>query len=416
MTLPIVVLFICILFQLIKSDWRVLSPPNVFIIFYTLQVLVVRVFFLPVNWLDIGFMYILISFLLFFYSYRLGLGKLDIKVSNTFFFISVKSIRLIQHFSTCLGISSSIYLIYSLGIDFRLILSVSGLLSINNQIAVLRYTSWEFGNWVFSLLRVFVFVSPLLTGFLFSYDKRLFSGLSGIVPAILVVGIENTKATLIGALILWASAWIGGGLVFNKEYPKVTRRIMIITVLSLLCVFSFLVLSMILRTGSIDRTSLNQVKEKIGSYAIGHMIAFDFWFNDYLFQDIKYTLGKYTFYSIFDYLNLSDRVSGIYTDYTNFNGIQTNVYTVFRGLITDFGIFGSLFFIWVSGYITGYCTQSVIRDKFGKIYYLLFIIIITTFYLYYIISIFTYTTFILAFAIFGIIIFATSREKGYNIN
>lgn len=411
MTLPIVILIIFNFYQLIRSDWKVLSPPNVILIFYTLQVLVVRIFYLPVDWLDFGMIYILICILLFFYAYRFGLGKVDIKIPDTSFYISVKSVRLSQYLSICLGISSSIYLLYSLGINFRSVLSVNGLLSINNQIAVLRYSSWELGDRIFSLLRVFVYVAPLLAGFLFAHDKKVFYGLSGLIPAFMVVGLENTKATLIGAVILWVAAWIGGSLFFNKEYPRLSRRIIILAIWGLLSVISFLLLSMVLRTGSIDRTSWNQVKDKIGSYAIGHMIAFDFWFNDYIFQDIDYSLGKYTFYSIFDYLNLSDRVSGIYTDYINFNGIQTNVYTVFRGLITDFGIFGSLFLIWLSGYLTGYCTQSVIKEKFGTIYYLQFIILIITFYLYYIISIFTYTTYILTFAVFGIIIFATSREK-----
>lgn len=87
------------------------------------------------------------------------------------------------------------------------------------------------------------------------------------------------------------------------------------------------------------------------SYTSGHLFAFSDWFGFYIgapssqpYDDPGLTSGFYTFMSIFKVFGDDRPVpNGIYAEFLAIPPyIQTNIYTVFRGLITDFGLTGSL--------------------------------------------------------------------------
>jgi hypothetical protein len=91
------------------------------------------------------------------------------------------------------------------------------------------------------------------------------------------------------------------------------------------------------------------------SYAFAHLFAFSDWFESYLGHDsiMTYddpphlTLGFWTGMALLEnfYPNY-DLPDGYYAEYFEIPGlIKTNIYTMYRGMIYDFGIVGSLLFV-----------------------------------------------------------------------
>lgn len=94
------------------------------------------------------------------------------------------------------------------------------------------------------------------------------------------------------------------------------------------------------------------------TYAFGHLYAFADWFS----YRIGYTsalpyhadptgYGYYTFMSVFKALGSARTVPlGIYDDYYLWGDVlNTNIFTIFRGLIIDFGLWGTMLYMFVSG-------------------------------------------------------------------
>lgn len=96
------------------------------------------------------------------------------------------------------------------------------------------------------------------------------------------------------------------------------------------------------------------------AYAFMHVYAFSDWFSFHLGQPsmLQYAaeppaLGFFSLIAIFRFLGSTKEVPpGVYDEYFFTEGANPgNLYTIFRGLITDFGLVGSLVSMLVGGYI-----------------------------------------------------------------
>jgi oligosaccharide repeat unit polymerase len=95
----------------------------------------------------------------------------------------------------------------------------------------------------------------------------------------------------------------------------------------------------------------------VASYSCGHLYAFSDWFASVIGRtstvrriDLPATPGLYTFTAFVRLLKLGRPLPlGIYEFYTDGRFMHSNIYTMFRGLILDFGIGGSLLFMLVIG-------------------------------------------------------------------
>lgn len=94
------------------------------------------------------------------------------------------------------------------------------------------------------------------------------------------------------------------------------------------------------------------------SYSSGHLYAFSDWFSHRYFDDAMFSYGQpsfqvgfYTFMSLFQLAGDSRPVPiGIYSEFYDIpNVMQTNIYSMFRGLIIDFSLLGSLIFAFICG-------------------------------------------------------------------
>lgn len=108
------------------------------------------------------------------------------------------------------------------------------------------------------------------------------------------------------------------------------------------------------------------------SYSSAHLYAFSDWFSWYIgmHSDQIYALeaptgGFYTFMSIFQALGSQKTVPpGVYEEYFQYSWyIQTNIYTIFRGLIVDYTLTGSLVVSIFLGFICNSIYVSMIKGR-----------------------------------------------------
>ena len=86
------------------------------------------------------------------------------------------------------------------------------------------------------------------------------------------------------------------------------------------------------------------------------------------YRDNSLKYGVMTFFGVFNGIGLAKRQTGIYRDYIYFGRLdktmRSNVYTIFRMLIDDFGKVGALIFLLLLGFASGKAVVMIQKRKF----------------------------------------------------
>jgi oligosaccharide repeat unit polymerase len=265
-----------------------------------------------------------------------------------------------------------------------------------------RYSE-DFSATIFDpLSSVCAYVGVILGGFLFpcmptKTGRRLILVLS-FLPSILVAIAQSGKYTL----FLCIAFFYAGLLVYRvsagtlRLFEKGSIRSLTLYTTILIAITT---ISMLSRGLYIIEDVSELAKNLIGFYslyAFGHIYAFCDWFAfiigrhseiDYSHEGAAY--GYYTFTILFKLLG-SQRVMppGIYDDFYSFGeSLPTNIFTIFRGLIQDFGFLGSLLFMLATGLLFHRTFRSMLINRRPTFSVALFVLMIGYFYVSFISSI-----------------------------
>ena len=106
-----------------------------------------------------------------------------------------------------------------------------------------------------------------------------------------------------------------------------------------------------------DELIFDLLIDRIRAYFFGYLAAFSQW----LSGNIEYNsnIGFITFAGPFNLFGIMDRPLGFYDATQIASGISTNIFTAFRGIITDFSIPGSILIAFAIGFIT----QEIFQNK-----------------------------------------------------
>ncbi|HVB56359.1 MAG TPA: hypothetical protein VNE63_08020 [Candidatus Acidoferrales bacterium] len=118
------------------------------------------------------------------------------------------------------------------------------------------------------------------------------------------------------------------------------------------------------------------------SYSCGHLYAFSDWYGSYMAANwdtgyqsqIRYqqdnatygaTYGVYTFAPVARFLGSTKAIPpDTFDDYYEYgNLIVSNIYTIFRGLIQDFGVGGCLLFMFLTGLLNHWSFNTMLRNR-----------------------------------------------------
>jgi oligosaccharide repeat unit polymerase len=154
------------------------------------------------------------------------------------------------------------------------------------------------------------------------------------------------------------------------------KRIVVI-LLVIICIFF---LGQLLReqTFVIDQEIIQAQLLNFKYYAFGGMSAFGYYLDNRI-GDEDLTGGRYTFSSIYQLLGIHAQEMGIYNQYlpATYDGfVNVNIYTAFRPMIEDFGLFGAVMFMFSLGLISSIGFRLALRGSLSAI---AFVIIIYTY-------------------------------------
>ena len=165
------------------------------------------------------------------------------------------------------------------------------------------------------------------------------------------------------------------------------------------------ILSFMLRFGQFNAYYLGESFNKLKTYAFGGMQCFNAWLSTWS-QD-TYKLGLESFMGIPHALGLVERVAGLYEVMYKVGVGTTNIFTAFRPLIIDYGVFGSLIFLFVISFIGRMSFNTFYRFKTNASFLILSILYlyflyspITSPYIYLNVSI-TFIFYVICFKIFS---------------
>ncbi|OLU33073.1 O-antigen polymerase [Pseudomonas sp. PA27(2017)] len=211
---------------------------------------------------------------------------------------------------------------------------------------VLQYPSAVLGGLVFASCRRGTMHSLLLLGLIF-------------LPSVLAMLLQGAKGNLFLVMVMfWASTLFCK--VMRGDLSLITLREIRRIVPYGILVVSFIVASFLARgLSDLSGDELErQLTRLFASYAAAHIYAFSDWFAYYLGQggafQYRDNLGQYGFYTFMAFAKLLGETGhvpdGVYTEYFVYqNVVQTNIYTMFRGLIIDFGLWGGFLVLFIAG-------------------------------------------------------------------
>lgn len=257
-----------------------------------------------------------------------------------------------------------------------------------------------------------MYTSALFGGIYLSIAKRridIFIGLSANIVGVVYVILLTTKSTLILTIILTLGSYLTGKVSLMREKKRIiNKRSLFYIALASAIVLVIFFNTQALRYGY-GFTKNEHQKEvlwnKMKTYATGHVVSFTNWFaKNYTLTKIPTGFGKYTFAGPLDLIGVSDRMVGGFKIEDNHSSfINSNIFTVWRGIISDFTLPGAILLTFlISGiaqYVYVIASKTAVSLICLPLYY--------SFVLYsFLISIFQYNTICGAFFIysFGILI------------
>ena len=229
-----------------------------------------------------------------------------------------------------------------------------------------RYNGSASNGIYISLANILAYVTAVLGGIVHTNMGSWKYILKGLIVSLGITLIRSSKGSLLLSLVFF----IGATLVTKG---KAGQRLIKLNYLGKYLFFGvllmlILVLSFISR-GAYELSSedaFDNILSYLSRYSSGHLFAYSDWFNDYIshgreYDKFDYQPGFLTFMSLFQLLGNTDEVSpGIYTEYFNDGVVKSNIYTIFRGLITDFGLYGTILF-WLIFGIFSNCIYSLLK-------------------------------------------------------
>lgn len=414
--ISLLILSNALLMKKITKNW--LHPAVIFSFFwfgYTFFPLVF-VFSAPINYLSILYIYICILFFslssfLFNWGKALQANELKLRTPihyNTSFFYHVfYACQIIVLIAIPLNLLEQGFSLSNFSTDF---------FATSNEYLANKYSGDLKANIFKTISTILNYVGVSIGGLLFLNSKHkiktLFFSFS---PSMLFMIAYTDKGTLFLAFFLFYAGILvtrihQNNLVLTTKKTNLIIVLLVITIILPATISSFISRGLYTLDSS---TMIETITSYFYSYAFGHLYAFSDWFTDFYAlglslsayshpNDLSY--GFYTFMSIFKALG-SDIVvvDGVFDEYYNFNNfIKSNIYTMFRGLIMDFGLLGSFLFMTILGGLCNISYYFMLVSKNPTFSIAMFVVMVGAFYTSYIISIFIWNS------IFGLLLALTA--------
>lgn len=397
-----------------KCDKKLYALPVIFSGFWFIMSLVAYI--LTKNYYKFNILSFFIIYLIcLFYSIGyLLFNKANICVSSRRLCkirVSQKQIVLFQCSITFLALLYPVLVLRNFNFSIGNLFSLSKILTYSNYVSIMRYTNEPLYNTYISggflnVFLIFSYLCPLIGGYTilkYKNKKNKFVSLLSLLSPFLTLIATNSKTGLLSSVFLFFAGML---VTMNEDSKKITKKIIIWSIIVIILLLFILFVSMIFRTGEYGDNIVEQIKIKFITYGFASFSAFDNWLINS--QKEPYTFGRYTFYSIFNLLGIATRKQGVY-DLIGEGVVKTNVFTMFRGNIQDFGIIGTFLLYLFFGFISAYSKNKFCKNSSPLAGCILALAIFTIFYGI-IISPLTFSSYMFSFLIFFVFLIFDVKE------
>lgn len=310
---------------------------------------------------------------------------------------------------------------------FSLNAVVSDIQSTANQYSILRSTGQISSNIFGQLSLGLTYIGAILGGLMIADARpgmqRSLVIVFSLLPSIAIMLTQSAR----GALHLSLGYFYGGVLISRLQasnmtlFSKKAVRPMITygSILLVLATISFLT------RGLYGTSDTNQIGSGLirvsSSYLFGSLFAFSDWFaywtggaSRYVYSNPGETYGFFTFSAAFTFFGSTRSLpTGVFDEvFEHGDIVSSNIYTIFRALVTDFGLVGCLVYMGVTSFIFHLSYYTVLINKRPVLGASVFIVMMAYFWQSYLGSLFIYNNSYACFALLWIILFFNSFKRG----
>ncbi len=396
--LIITALFFALLLYSRKKDNNVVAPNQMFIWYWFIQCLIIVPLCGFSTWEYSGLWYIvacLVTFSLPFWIFARGEVVSVVQYPRIYSAVLLRCIVLF----TGLGIIAhivSIFLMYDISIKDALL----HLSTVSEKLYAIRAHGGEKSSILSKVSLILLYAYPILTGYYYKILKNKLYTIIGLLLILYVSLMLGTKAVFMTSCILWVAGWL---VAFVEDNRILEKRYLLKSLFCGIILIALLVIGMFVKiygeSGCTVDFAVMAIHNIFANYAFAHLLAFDHWFANFTWE--VFTGGQYTFFGIFNTLGLANREIGIFRDVLYIGSLHTNVYTVFRSIVTDFSPIGGLLFMALLGFIATYAYKKIRFSQESEPLAVTVLVMIYAFILWsFVTSVFAYASYICAFVYF----------------
>jgi oligosaccharide repeat unit polymerase len=374
-------LFVAKIIRIKSHIWT--TPAGLFCMFWFFATFfpVVFLYYLPINPLAIAYILLCaISFSIpvFFTNWNLALKR-------NHFFLKFRLMYLNNTFITIVFIATLFLSLICLVFDtllqgYSLDELFFNFIDISYSYMLKRYDSNLIVNIFGQMGLVLCYLSSVLGGFLYRSSSKIYIYrfviiLASFTPPAFVMLIQGAK----GSFLLSLSLFIGSNILHSLLTYEAAQKSFVIkkSLLKYCFVFIFLLaISFYSRIDSSGKTTyevFDKIKNYFYSYSFLHMPCFSDWLSFYIgsesimnYRHEPLAFGGFTFKALFDLLGYHRYFPiGFYEEELALGDMKSNIFTIFRALITDFGLVGTPVVLALIGVLFNFTFISMLKNKYS---------------------------------------------------
>jgi len=397
-----------------------LFPATLFSMFWFVFIFfpLVIMFEVPINPWAVGYLTLLVilfSWTFIFFNWKKAFNN-NLNKPPVDEIYDTKLLRITLWFSIFISIVCSIKVMLVQG--FSLADLYEDIVLVAAKYAVSRYASEVVYSAYGPLSLGFAYLGVLIAGLIFGSthnSSRKKWVLLAFLPSIIIMVTQSAKGSFFGSIFYF----LGGILVTSIQQNKLVLfkwnsvKIILKAGLFSIILFIFSLLSRGLQEEKEVGAFLEKLRFLLASYFFAHLYNFSEWitafwdgFNNSKFDISHYYYGFYTFTSIYRFFGYQKVTpDAVYDEYNNIlDQMDSNVYTVFRGMVMDFGILGTVFFVFLIGLTLHLCFYIFLNINKPIITTAIIIFMLVFFYYSFIISVLTWNIVPFVFILFIILL------------
>jgi len=317
-----------------------------------------------------------------------------------------------------LGLIGVQIIISARGVPLWGLFSPTVVAQIAQENASLRYSAGESPPFAARVLNALLYAGGLLGGAWWRVAAAKRARWLGFLPlAVMFIQatVLNTRSNLFIFFTFMLSSYCSLLILQQKQRAFLRKRHLVQILLAVLIFASIIATFQIIRESTEDRRSVpfdNVVTVsliKTRASAFGSPIVFSDWLKREWLNFRSPRLGAATLGGIFEVIGIEERTQGQYTEFValgNEEMSNSNVATVFRALIEDFTLPGTLIVLLCFGFVSGLAYRKLLQGYVG------WLSILALFYIFtvsgYLVSAFFYNA-----CVFGWIVFAVYVRFGF---